>query len=403
MISRTASPIVATAQAAMDVIEAAHCSEGDLQKWAELVLGSTRRLVRSPFANLGIVRRSERGYEILAEASRDEAIDAITQKIWRPALRGQPESVDAFLRFPGFVSTTARVILEAPKPEHMKAVHQELKANDLLGLVALAGDISLGMGAPSPTVLVLSPRDRWLLTQVMLHLETGLRLRTQPQSEVARLTPNGKLLHVAEPAFDNQKVGGVTRHISLVEQGRTRRQRKEIAAVDAWTALVSGRWVLVEREERGIARHYAIFEAGRGYALRALSEQEARAVELSARGLAGKCTAYGMGLTPGTVSKLLASAALKLGLPNRTRLTQLVGALLGVAPQIDSAARLTRSEREILDLLRFGYSNARIAETRGRSERTVANQVAALLHKLKAPSRRALGTLQSTDYLPTLD
>jgi DNA-binding NarL/FixJ family response regulator len=400
--SRIVSPVVATAAAAMDVIEAAHASEPDLQKWAEQILASTHRLLKSPFANLGIVRRHASGYQILAEASRDSVIDTVTRTFWTPALLTEADTVDAFVRFPGFVSTTAAVIPDAPRPDHMNAVHGALKAKDLVGMVALAGDTSLCMGAPSPTIIDLNARDRWLLTQITLHLETALRLRTQPQPEVVRLTPAGKLLHVSEPAMGSQGVGGVKRHIRQVEHGRTKRHRKGLDAVDAWTALITGRWVLVEREERGIARHYAIYEAARGHSLRALSEQEARAVELSARGLPGKCAAYALGVTPGTISKLLASAALKLGLPNRTRLTQLVGALLGVAPAIDPTTRLTPSEREVLDLLRLGYSNARIAEARGRSERTVANQVASLLQKLKAPSRRALGTLQN-DYLPTLD
>ncbi|HEX2872658.1 MAG TPA: LuxR C-terminal-related transcriptional regulator [Polyangiaceae bacterium] len=328
----------------------------------------------------------------MAAASFDPAFS----RFWAGALADKAEAFDPFARYPNFVGTSTALVGSKPVPEQLSAFQAALGASDILGLVALAGDTSLAMGVPSPTTIKLSSRDRWLLTQVTLHLETALRLRTQPQTEVARLSPTGALLDVSDPSLSTQGVDGVRRHVARVERGRTRQERKELAAVDAWTALVSGRWVLVERAERGLARHYAIFEAGRGHALRALREQEARAVELSARGLAGKCTAYALGVTPGTVSKLLASAALKLGLPNRTRLTQLVGALLGVAPPIDSTARLTPSEREVLDLLRLGYSNARIAAARGRSERTVANQVAFLLQKLKVPSRRALGTLRST-------
>ena len=62
---------------------------------------------------------------------------------------------------------------------------------------------------------------------------------------------------------------------------------------------------------------------------------------------------------------------------------------------VDAAARLTPSEREVLGLVRLGWSNQRIASARERSERTVANQVSALLHKLRAPSRRALAAVQS--------
>lgn len=375
----------------MNVIEAAHVSQGDLQAWGDLLLHSARQLLTSPFVNLGIARRTERGYRVLAAAARDPSMLAF----WEPALEQNPEAFDPFLRFPAFVSTTTSVVGDKQEPEDLTHFQRSLAAKDTLGLVALAGDCSLAVGAPCPFTINLSTRDRWLLTQVALHLETGLQQRLLPGAEVARLSHDGKFLDLRGPTVAPQLRQGVSRHVARVERGRSKRRRSEWEAVDAWTALVSGRWVLVEREERGIGRHYAIFEAGRGQALRALSPLEARVAELSARGLPGKSVAYGLGVAPATVSKHLATAATKLGLPNRTRVAQLAGALLGVAPDLDAAARLTPSEREVLRLVRLGWSNQRIASARERSERTVANQVSALLHKLRAPSRRALAAVQS--------
>ena len=51
---------------------------------------------------------------------------------------------------------------------------------------------------------------------------------------------------------------------------------------------------------------------------------------------------------------------------------------------------LTAAERDIVDLLAAGRSNAEIARNRGTSVRTVANQVAALLGKVGAVSRHDL-------------
>jgi DNA-binding CsgD family transcriptional regulator len=48
---------------------------------------------------------------------------------------------------------------------------------------------------------------------------------------------------------------------------------------------------------------------------------------------------------------------------------------------------LTPAERSVLELLVSGASNARIAQVRGASVRTVANQVASVLKKLRASSR----------------
>lgn len=48
---------------------------------------------------------------------------------------------------------------------------------------------------------------------------------------------------------------------------------------------------------------------------------------------------------------------------------------------------LTAAELAVLALVRKGLSNAEIAAARGRSVRTVANQVASLLRKLEMSSR----------------
>jgi DNA-binding CsgD family transcriptional regulator len=53
-------------------------------------------------------------------------------------------------------------------------------------------------------------------------------------------------------------------------------------------------------------------------------------------------------------------------------------------------ALLTRTEREVAELVIQGLSNAEIAAQRGCSLRTVANHVAAVFTKLGISSRRAL-------------
>ena len=56
----------------------------------------------------------------------------------------------------------------------------------------------------------------------------------------------------------------------------------------------------------------------------------------------------------------------------------------------DALLQLTAVERVIAADLVRGLSNREIAARRNRSERTVANQVASILAKLRASSRRAL-------------
>lgn len=52
--------------------------------------------------------------------------------------------------------------------------------------------------------------------------------------------------------------------------------------------------------------------------------------------------------------------------------------------------KLTAAEREVVTLILDGKSNAAIAKARGVAVRTVANQVASILRKMRVGSRSAL-------------
>jgi DNA-binding CsgD family transcriptional regulator len=111
---------------------------------------------------------------------------------------------------------------------------------------------------------------------------------------------------------------------------------------------------------------------------------------LAARGFSGKGTAYALGLGESTVSNALAHAAKKLGLRSRSSLIQAAAALFGAKATPLDVSTLSTAERDILDLLRRGLSNAEIASLRSRSTNTVANQVSSILRKTGSPGRRHL-------------
>ncbi len=127
-----------------------------------------------------------------------------------------------------------------------------------------------------------------------------------------------------------------------------------------------------------------------GVRLEALSAAEREALAAVLRGTSNKAAAYELGITESALSQRLRSAACKVGLGNRT---ELVRAAAMAAPErgaeLDQVP-LTPSEQQVLELVSRGLSNADIAQIRSRSARTVANQVAALLRKTGAPTRRAL-------------
>ena len=59
-------------------------------------------------------------------------------------------------------------------------------------------------------------------------------------------------------------------------------------------------------------------------------------------------------------------------------------------PRARLPAKLTTAEREVVALILAGKSNAQIASARGVALRTVANQVASILRKMRVGSRSAL-------------
>jgi DNA-binding CsgD family transcriptional regulator len=109
-------------------------------------------------------------------------------------------------------------------------------------------------------------------------------------------------------------------------------------------------------------------------------------------GKSGKGTAYALGISMAQVSLSLANAALKLGLDGRRELVRRAAVLAADSSAV-LPADVTRSEREILELIALGCTNAQIASLRGRSRATVSNQIAALLRKTGAANRRALVAL----------
>jgi DNA-binding CsgD family transcriptional regulator len=172
----------------------------------------------------------------------------------------------------------------------------------------------------------------------------------------------------------------------------THRAESGVAVDDGelvWKALATGRTSLALRGH-GSARHFVLVDTPPWSRLdRALHPLHAVALRRLASGEQAKAVAHSLGLSASRLSRLLSTAAATLGLPSAFDAVRLVGGLTRrTAPE--ETGSLTSAERTILGLLHSGLSNREIARARGRSERTVANQVASLLRKTGVPGRRAL-------------
>lgn len=237
----------------------------------------------------------------------------------------------------------------------------------------------------------LDRHQRASLTRVGLHIEAGWRLRLHPERVLAVLEPSGKLAHLEDGAPPRAEL---EHRVRAVERARTRRERTHVESLALWRTLIAGHASLVERTEAGRRRYFVVDNPPASQPLRAFTRGEVDAVSYAARGLPAKLIGYALGIGDARVSHQLASAAAKVGVATRTEMIRIAAMLLHDPHAHFEDGALTAAERQILELLDQGLSNQAIARIRQRSVRTIANQVAALLKKTGASSRRALAARQ---------
>jgi len=248
--------------------------------------------------------------------------------------------------------------------------------------------------------------------QLSLHLTAAMQLRwgvdvrTLPQTHVdAVFAPCGTCVHRTRGAPGAATMERLAVAVREREQARGSLRRSDPdAALQLWTALVRGRWSLVDRLDHDGRRWIlAIRNADGVLDPRALTERELNVVRMAGRGATNCEIAYELGLTEGGVSAHLHAACRKLKCSGRRDLIRLVsrrgesfiveldGLELGVLSEVESSAThsegLTHAERAVLGALREGRSDAEISRLRGVSRSTVAKQVASILRKTGRYSR----------------
>jgi DNA-binding NarL/FixJ family response regulator len=207
----------------------------------------------------------------------------------------------------------------------------------------------------------------------------------------------------------------------------------------AWRTLAERALSIVDHFDHD-GRRYFVVRVGAAR----VSRREREVLAHVSRGLANKEIAFALRLAPSTVSSHLNNAMQRMGITERwvltetfliSRLEQWLEACGGrepaapgwsdldrlagelglhaqrvdgppmvapeseplfvisrsiVPPALREAAGLTAAEAEVAALAARGHSNLEIANKRGTSARTVANQMASILRKLEVPSRRQL-------------
>lgn len=376
----------------VDVLEASYAAADDHSAWAERVCEAARA-VFDPSAIVGMT-----ALEHSASCVRMDM--RLATGVSREMARGYagmfadagPRAVRQIFYPPGLVTTHVELEphIDPDLVDVMRGSRAALGIHDCLGLVLHPKPGTAGVLFVGRDSTIAIPRHaRELLTRMVLHVEAGLRIRLRPQSVLAVVGVDGRALHRIDGAPDRDELAAGVRGI---ERARTRRHRGDPAVFDLWPALTSGRVSIVERVDGGRRCYLIVENAPATRALRALTRGEVDVVTHAARGLSSKLIGYALGISSPRVSARLASATHKIGLATRLELVR-IAAMITRDPRsgLDDDA-LTTAERDVLELVGQGLSNAEIARMRNRSARTIANQVASLLRKTGSPTRRKLVT-----------
>jgi len=273
--------------------------------------------------------------------------------------------------------------------------------------------------APLPRITRLPPRPRALWHRVAAHVAAGHRLygvvASQPLDAAdAVIDARGRVLHAVGDARARSSRRALREAAEHIDRARLASTRDSAHVFDLWCALVSGCWSLVERYESDGRRVFVAWRNDPRVAIdRRLTPREAQVVCYASLGHANKLIAYELGIELSTVATHLAAAQVKLGATSRLALIELVRTLREQAPgrgdahafqvggetfavtsrRLETWEGLSSAQTEIANCLMRGMSNVEIAEARGTSVQTVANQITALYRRLGVNSRSELAGL----------
>lgn len=378
----------------VELLERVYAPEPDWERWALALIDVVRPALARP-----------RRLMFSAVTHRDELTDLHpVHVIGDLPTAGIPTADEFFARLE---PETVATVWYPGKPV---ATHSELLPNLSTHRATQLAQSRMGyadcVGAfayPQPGVVVvlcvlleevgaLTPVERRFLSRVAAHLEGGTRLRLRPDLSIAAvLRPDGRLVDASHDDVA-QRRDHLAREVQAIEHARRRSERGDPETLRHWRALVDGAYTIVPRQVGASSRREYLFVNNTPLARRdaRLGTREAEVVRRVARGSSQKEVAYTLGISEGSVSAALERARMRLGLPSRLELVRVARGAIGLVGQSTPSAALTQAEAAVLSLLREGLTNAEIARLRDASQHTVANQVAAILRKTSAASRREL-------------
>jgi DNA-binding NarL/FixJ family response regulator len=402
------SAVVKTDADFISMIEALYQPEPDMNRWAGDFLSAIGGVVFAPLGLVLGVAAHEDDYsnaEIVFSVSSDPLVAKVMARfdMSNDDLSISLRDTDIFRAayYPALPVRSHSEIatkLTAQKRALFSVLLEAYGCRDILVVFAFPQPgMPVVLSVPVAHLISLSRYERHLLLRISGHLDSAFRLRYRPDLAVAAvISPDGRFLGLDDTSIERPQRERLGERVLTLERTRLRDRRRDPDALEDWQALIEGRYSVLLRDDTDGKRHYLLIRNGTVAEEHArFSAREIDVVRMAARGFTGKSITYTLGLPPSSVSTALATAAEKVGLRSRHALVEVASAMFGVRSSDTHEATLTQAEREVLDLLRRGLSNAEIARVRERSSHTVANQIAAILQKTGAPSRRALASTRT--------
>jgi DNA-binding NarL/FixJ family response regulator len=371
---------------------------------------------------VGVAGTSFRSWELVMLDRSPDTVGTVSQ---RHASTTPQEIRERYWRQPVVCASLSELGLPS-SPEQ-----RALGVPELFGL-QVTDNTGLGMcllfALPAPIRMRRQTREHW--HAVTQHVRAALRLRHALSTDglwqrAAAVIEPGRdrgAVRAARGAASARSVQARLRHMaSKIDKARTRAARQDgAAAVEAWPALVDGRWTLVEHFDSDGRRYYLAMEnEPEAASLIALTDKEQLVARYAADGLSNKAIIDKLGMSEAMIAGYLRSAMHKLRVRKRAELAAIadeMAAMTGMELPVSeplrrtmganklwlvhgggaSAAELapfgfTPVELEVVRGILRGQSNAEIGQARGeKSARTVAVHVQSIFRKATAV-RSALG------------
>ncbi len=313
-----------------------------------------------------------------------------------------------------FLGTSSRTYSEGDFAR-LEARARGGRTKDAAGFcVSDSADYGFMVVSPLPERLALPAQPSRAVRLIAQHVATGLRLQRavssvglQEPSVEAVFDSRGTVHHAQGMARDRASLERLRSEVARRSGGR---RTAELDSDEAWSALVAGRWSLVDRFDTDGRRFVVAYRNPEGIVdPRRLTPREECVVTLASLGRSNKEVGAELLISDSTVASLLASAMKKLGLESRTLLplfrrdlaagrawcvdatdARLVALESRDAPT--ALSPLTPAERAVARSVLAGLSDKDISRRRGSSRRTVARQVTAVFRKLGVSSRAELAS-----------